>query len=45
MRKFVVGCMTVMIVAVAIVMYMYWKEESAMIMKGVFVTGRGMMGQ
>jgi len=45
MRKIIATCMVVVIIAVAVVMFMYWKQESAMIMKGVLVSSQGIIGR
>ena len=45
MRKIIAACMAVVIIAVAVVMYMYWQQESATIMKGVLVSSQGIIGQ
>ena len=45
MRKIITACMVGVIIAVAIVMYMYWQEETATIMKGVLVSSQGVMGR
>lgn len=42
-RKIVAIFMVVMIIAVAIVMYMYWQRETTMIMKGVLVDSRNVV--
>lgn len=39
MRKAVTLFMVVAVVAVAVVMYMYWKEEAEVITNGVLVSG------
>lgn len=43
MRKIITACMVVMLIAVAIVMYMYWQQESVTIMKGVLVNSHSVM--
>ncbi|MDE6635765.1 MAG: hypothetical protein K2K09_04055 [Lachnospiraceae bacterium] len=42
-RRVVAIFMVVMIIAVAIVMYMYWQRETTMIMKGVLVDSRNVV--
>lgn len=42
-RRVVAIFMVVMIIAVAIVMYLYWQRETTMIMKGVLVDSRNVV--
>lgn len=42
-RRVVTIFMVVMIIAVAVVMYLYWHRETTMIMKGVLVDSRNVV--
>ena len=43
MRKAMTVFMVVMMVAVGIVMYMYWQREESVMMKGVLVENRSVV--
>ena len=42
-RRVVTIFMVVMIIAIAVVMYLYWQRETTMIMKGVLVDSRNVV--